>query len=30
MVWRNASKKDSLVFNGDRTKTDTGGWDEYS
>ena len=30
MVWRNASKKYSLVFDGDRTKTDTGGWDEDS
>ena len=26
MVWRNASKKYSLVFDGDRTKTDTGGY----
>ena len=30
MAWRDASKKQSLVVDGDRTKTDTGGWDEYS
>ena len=30
MAWRNASKKESLAVDGDRTKTDTGGRDEYS
>ena len=30
MVWRDASKKYFLVFDGDRTKTDTGGWEEDS
>jgi hypothetical protein len=30
MVWSNASKKESLVVDGDRTKTDTGRCDEYS
>ncbi len=30
MAWRDASKKQFLVVDGDRTKTDTGGWDEYS
>ena len=30
MVWRDASKKQPLVVDGDRTKTDTGRWDEYS
>ena len=30
MVQRNASKKQTLVVEGDRTKTDTGGWEEDS
>jgi hypothetical protein len=30
MAWRETSKKQFLVVDGDRTKTDTGGWDEYS
>lgn len=30
MVWRETSKKQPLVVDGVRTKTDTGGWDEYS
>jgi hypothetical protein len=30
MAWREASKKQALVVDGDRTKTDTGGWDEDS
>jgi hypothetical protein len=30
MVWREASKKQPLVVDGDRTKTDTGGCEEYS
>ena len=30
MAKRETSKKQSLIVQGDRTKTDTGGWDEYS
>ena len=30
MTWRETSKKQFLVFEGDRTKTDTGGCEEYS
>ena len=30
MVFSDASKKYFLVFDGDRTKTDTGGWEEDS
>ena len=30
MAWRDASKKEPLAVDGDRTKTDTGRWDEYS
>ena len=30
MMWSDASKKESLVAEGDRTKTDTGGREEYS
>jgi len=30
MAWTDASKKEFLVADGDRIKTDTGGWEEYS
>ena len=30
MVQRQASKKELLAVEGDRTKTDTGRWEEYS
>jgi hypothetical protein len=30
MTWRETSKKELLVVEGDRTKTDTGGCEEYS
>jgi hypothetical protein len=30
MAQRKTFKKEALVVDGDRTKTDTGGWEEYS
>lgn len=30
MAWSEASKKEFLTVDGDRTKTDTGRWEEYS
>ncbi len=30
MAWREAYKKEPLDADGDRTKTDTGGWEEDS